>query len=114
VADVVITTGTNKVIVTFAGQYANGLSIAAGGSKKIELVADLAAPTVTSSIVTTLRRNTNVDYTAFAASSYAGPATVVWSDNAEPNVTAASVDWFTDAGIDPKATTNSWVFNYKS
>jgi len=112
-SDVIITTGTNSLSVTFTGQYLNGFRIGAGGSRRIELVADLASPLQNSSLVTTLRRNTNTDFSMFAASSYAGPATVVWSDNASSNLTVDTVNWFTDAGVDAKATTNSWTFTYR-
>lgn len=36
-------------------------------------------------------------------------ASVIWSDNAEPNVTPASVNWFTDAGVE-KLPSNDWTF----
>jgi hypothetical protein len=102
-----------KVSCTFSstGAYANGLTVAAGGSRTIELVADVTASTAISDYVTTsMLEGAATDYAMFAANSYTGAATVVWSDNAEPNVTAATVNWFTDAGIE-KLPSNAWTFS---
>jgi hypothetical protein len=44
------------------------------------------------------------------AASVNSAATIVWSDNAEPNVTPTSNNWFTDAGVE-KLPSNSWTFS---
>jgi len=50
-----------------------------------------------------------MDYSMTTVSGANGVASVIWSDNAEPNVTPTSVNWFTDAGVE-MLPSNSWTF----
>jgi hypothetical protein len=112
-SDATCTYASPKVSCTFSptGAYANGLTVAAGGSRTIELVADVTASTAISDYVTTsMLEGTATDYSMTTVAGANANATVVWSDNAEPNVTPAATNWFTDAGIE-KLPSNAWTFS---
>jgi len=96
---------------SFAGAYANGLTIAAGGQRTIELVADVGQSLQNGDyIITSLAEWAPQNYAQLTAAGadYAW-ASVVWSDNAAPNVTPTTVNWFTDAGIQ-NLPSNTWLF----
>ena len=77
----------------------------------IELLADVSPTTTISDFVTTsLNEGTPNDYNKYTATTAPAAATVVWSDNAETNLTANSMNWFTDAGLE-KLPSNAWTFS---
>lgn len=110
--DVVCTYAAPKVNCVFAGTYANGYPLSAGQATTVELIGDVTTSTATTDFVTTsLSEGASTDFAKYdAATAAATNATVVWSDNAEPTVTAAMSDWFTDAGIE-KLPSNAWTFS---
>lgn len=109
--DVTCSYTSPKVTCSFAGTYANGLTIAAGGTRTIELVANVTTSTITSDYLTTsMLEGAATDYGMTTVAGVNASATVVWSDNAAPNVTAATANWFTDAGIE-KLPSNAWTFS---
>jgi len=106
---------SDMVTCVFNGLYINGLKIEAGASKVVRLIADVSVSTSdTDYIITSINEGSPQNFMMYDASSAtAVGASVVWSDNAAPNVTVNDVNWFTDAGIE-KLPSNSWTFTRDS
>jgi len=101
-------TGSRDIVCVFQGTYANGLSIAAGASRDIELVAQVGVSSPNAYVTTSLQQRSS-DLSVMAAANTLTGASIVWSDNASPTLTPATVNWFTDAGVRTLPTA-SWTF----
>lgn len=110
-SDVTCTYANPKVTCNFTGTYVNGLPVAAGGNRTIELVANVTASTGTADYMTTsMLEGASSDFNMKTVSTTNANATVVWSDNAASNVDVNTKNWFTDAGIE-KLPSNAWTFS---
>jgi len=100
-----------KVTCDFAGGYINGLPIAAGGNKMIELVANVNSSTSTVDYISTsMLEGAANDFSMKTVAATNSNATVVWSDNAAFSVDYTAQNWFTDAGVE-KLPSNAWTFS---